>query len=311
MSAGEFRKHKALAYQEADGVKQYIACNYVLEKDNQVRFELGPYDHTRPLVIDPVLRYSSYLGGAASELGRDIAVDGSGNAYIVGETRSLNFFTTPGAVQSISGGTEIFVTKVNATGTEFVYSTYLGGGSSDTNADEGWGIAIDSSGNAYLTGTTSSETFPTTPGAFQNAGDPVRGSPDAFVTKLAPDGASLVYSTYLGGGFSDLGRGIAVDSAGNAYITGLAGSGFPTTTGSFDVDFNGAGRDVFVSKLSPDGSTLVYSTYLGGPGNDFGDDFGDAIAVDSSGIPLRRISPSLRALSKLLLAGAPMYLSRS
>jgi hypothetical protein len=221
-----------------------------------------------------VLVYSTYLGGGGDDWGWDIALDSSGNAYITGYTHSSNFPTTTGVFDtSFNGGfsdyydyTDVFVSKLNSSGTALVYSTYLGGGGDD----EGYGIAIDSSGNAYITGYTQSTNFPTTPGAFDTSGGGV------FVTKLNPSGTALVYSTYLNSG---IGYGIAVDGSGNAYITGVAGSGFPTTPGAFDTLFNGGSIDVFVSKLNASGSALAYSTYLGG-GNY---DNGYGIAIDGSG----------------------------
>ncbi|MYL22077.1 hypothetical protein GLW04_19635, partial [Halobacillus litoralis] len=165
-----------------------------------------------------------------------------------------------------------FVTKLNADGSTLVYSTYLGG----TGFDRGSGIAVDEMGNAYVTGVTRSVGFPTTPGAFDTT---YNGSNDGFVTKLNADGSILVYSTYLGGTGSDQGSGIAVDEMGNAYVTGLTSSvDFPTTPGAFDTTYNG-NEDAFMTKLNVDGSTLVYSTYLGGTSSEQG--FG--IAVDEMG----------------------------
>ena len=178
---------------------------------------------------------------------------------MTGTTHSTDFPTTPGpSRRPIGGNDDAFVTKLNPTGTALVYSTYLGG----TSDDYGYGIAVDTAGNAYVTGYTASTNFPTTPGAFQTTYG--GGSDDAFVTKLNPTGTALVYSTYLGGTDSDGGYGIAVDSAGNAYVTGYtASTNFPTTPGAFQTTFGGNG-DAFVTKLNPTGTALVYSTYLGG-----------------------------------------------
>jgi hypothetical protein len=220
------------------------------------------------------LIYSTYLGGGNYEYGNGIAVDGLGNAYITGMTQSSNFPTTSGALDnSFNGGEDCFVTKLNASGTALVYSTYLGG----EDYDNGYGITLDGSGNAYITGYTYSYYFPTTSSAFDTS---YNGYYDAFVTKLNPSGSALVYSTYLGGAEEDeYGHSIAVDASGNAYIAGETESGdFPTTTGAFDTSFNGY-YDAFVTKLNPGGTALVYSTYLGGGDSDFG--YG--IALDSSG----------------------------
>jgi hypothetical protein len=215
------------------------------------------------------LVYSTYLGGGDGDASSGIAIDGSGNAYITGKTISTDFPTTPGAMNISSNGYwDVFVTKLNASGTALVYSTYLG----SSGYDVGYGIAIDSSGNAYITGGTDSSNFPTTPGAFDTS-----SNGGAFVSKLNASGTALVYSTYLGS--ADV-FGIAIDSSGNAYITGVTGSSdFPTTPSAFDTSFNGGTYDVFVSKLNPSGTALVYSTYLGGGSSDVGSD----IAIDGSG----------------------------
>jgi len=250
--------------------KEVIDGNYVL-KESQVTFEIARYDKTRPLVIDPALVYSTYLGGSSFDLGQVIAVDASGNAYVTGQTGSTDFPATAGAFRTtFSGGNnDAFVSKLNAAGSALLYSTYLGG----RNDDFGYGIAVDASGNAYVAGLTYSSDFPTTPGAFQTiyAG----GSNVAFVSKLNAAGSALLYSTYLGSGFA---TGIAVNSSGNAYVTGEAGPNFPTTAGAFQAT-SGGDQNAFISMLDPDGSALVYSTYLGGRGPDTG----DGIAVDASG----------------------------
>ena len=205
-------------------------------------------------------------------------MDTSGNAYVTGYTDSTNFPTTTGAFQTtFSGSIDAFVTKLNSSGTGLLYSTYLGG----SDFDFGYGIALDSSGNAHVAGETASTDFPTTAGAFQTtyAG----GDRDAFVTELNATGTSLLYSTYLGGSGYDrsahLGD-IALDSFGNAYIVGdTDSSDFPTTAGAFQTTHGGGGRDAFVTKLNATGSSLTYSTYLGGSALDFG----SGLAVDSSG----------------------------
>ncbi|HXM94206.1 MAG TPA: SBBP repeat-containing protein [Candidatus Dormibacteraeota bacterium] len=226
---------------------------------------------TAPLV------YSTYLGGSNFDLGYGIAVDNLGNAYVTGYTCSSNFPTTPLAFQTaLQSFCDAFVTKLNPAGSAPLYSTYLGGNS----ADFGQGIAVDSTGSAYVTGYTYSSNFPTTPGAFQTT---FAGGYHAFVTKLNPTGtAPLVYSTYLGGNSTDVGQGIAVDAAGNAYVTGVTCStNFPTTPGAFQTaNASGGCTDAFVTKLNPVGSApLVYSTYLGG----FSADYGQGIVVDSTG----------------------------
>jgi hypothetical protein len=251
-----------------------IAGRFV-ERPGGWGIEVGSYDPTQLLVIDPLV-YSTYIGGSDWDYGSAIAVDGSGNAYVTGATNSPDYDVTPGAFQTTKGGnSDVFVTKLNATGTALVYSTYIGGSSDD----EGYGIAVDGSGNAYVTGVTFSTNYDVTPGAFQttNGG----GLGDVFVTKLNATGTALVYSTYIGGSNDDAGFGIAVDGSGNAYVTGRTFStDYDVTPGAFQTTYGGGlGADVFVTKLSPTGTALVYSTYIGGSG----DESGRGIAVDGSG----------------------------
>jgi hypothetical protein len=220
------------------------------------------------------LIYSSYLGSQGSAFGNGIAVDSAGDAYVTGYTGSNTFPTTSGAFQTSSAGgyNAAFVSKFNPSGSSLLYSTYLSG----NNFDRGNAIAVDSGGDAYVTGYTGSSNFPTTSGAFQvNSG----GGINAFVSKLNPSGGALLYSTYLGGSGNNNGNGIAVDSAGDAYVTGSISSGnFPTTRSAIQTS-SGGGIDAFVSKLNPSGSALLYSTYLGGSGYDAG----YSITVDSAG----------------------------
>ena len=238
-------------------------------------FTTDRYDSKRELIIDPGLDYSTFLGGTSHEFGNGIVVDAAGNAYVVGVTQSPNFPTTAGAFDrtgSASNNLDVFVAKINPTGTALVYSTFVGG----TNFEWGRGIAIDAANNVYVTGQTKSSNFPTTGGAFDRTFN-VDTCPrcgidqyDAFVFKLNASGSSLVYSTFLGGFDIDDGLAIAVDTAGNAYVTGETGSAnFPTTSGAFSRVRSGA-FDAFVTKLNPTGSALVYSTYLGGSEVDFG-----------------------------------------
>jgi len=220
------------------------------------------------------LVYSTYLGGSIEDYGRGIAVDASGNAYVTGETISDDFPTqNPLQPEQCTGLRDAFVAKLNPSGSALVYSTYLGG----RQADGGYGIAVDSLGNAYVTGYTFSDDFPT-----QNPLHPGDGgiySGDVFVAKLNPLGSALVYSTYLGGSNRDYGHGIAVDSWGNAYITGYTYSDDFPTQNPLQPDSGGGNSDAFVAKLNPSGSALLYSTYLGGTGGDQGWD----VAVDGSG----------------------------
>jgi uncharacterized repeat protein (TIGR01451 family) len=277
-AGSDIRMHQPSIYQETNGARQSIAGRYVVRGRRQIAFEVGPYDKSKVLVIDPVLTYSTFLGGSSYELSRSIAVDSAGNAYVTGQTNSFNFPVTIDSYDTTYANyADVFVTKMNADGSQMIYSTYLGGNSDDRS----FGIALDSSGNAYVTGATSSTDYPTTPGAFQTVMPGMSYYGHGFVTKLNSDGTSLVYSTYLGGSNTDQGNGIAVDSAGNAYVAGFSYStNFPTTPGAFQTSLSTAyGQDAFVTELNDSGTALVYSTFLGGAG----DDQATAVAVDSSG----------------------------
>ena len=275
--------------------RKYLEGRYVLAASNQVRFALGPYDKTKPLVIDPVLSYSTYLGGSLQDASLGIAVDSSGNAYVTGYTQSSDFPTLnpvqstyhggepAGGLNSLVPGGDVFITKLNADGSALVYSTYLGGSGSD----QGNAIAVDSSGFAYVTGSTSSTDFPTLnpiQSTYHGGGSGSFGPPggDAFITKLSADGSALIYSTYLGGSAQDEGNGIAVDSSGNSYVTGQTISAdFPTANAiqaACDLGSSCSYGDAFVTKVNAAGSALVYSTYLGGSNSDTG----NGVAVDSS-----------------------------
>jgi hypothetical protein len=254
-----------------------------------VSFEIASYDPTRLLIIDPTLSYSTYLGGSGFDYAYGIEVDSAGSAYVAGYTDSIDFPLASAARAASAGGScgtdpdtypcfDAFVAKLNATGTALVYSTYFGGSGDDYSS----GIAVDSHGNAYVTGYTNSTDLPTAnPAQAAHGGGVCGASPcfDAFAAKLDPAGTALIYSTYLGGSADDYGQGIAVGEDGDAIIGGFtASTDFPTAKAR-----NGAHRggtyDAFVTKLGPAGSTLAYSTYLGGSG----DDFGTRVAADSAG----------------------------
>ena len=276
--SGQVMQHAPVAYQIVNGTRKPVASRYELEATHQtslthtVGFRLAAYDTRRPLVIDPVLAYSAYLGGSGSDSGNGIAVDGSGNAYIVGTTASTNFpGTSAGSFQQTNAGgsNDAFVSKLNSTGTAIVYTTYLGGNGND----QGKAIAVDTAGNAYLTGQTDSTNFPTqTP--IQAS---LSGIADAFVTKLNSTGSALNYSTYLGPGDPDTGNGIAVDNSGSAYVVGS------DSAGSFSNLVPGSYRAgtfaVFVVKFAVNGQSLVYASSFGGSSTDDG----QGIAVDGNG----------------------------
>jgi hypothetical protein len=338
------RQQKPFVYQEISGERKEIAANYVVKDETQIGFEIGEYDASKPLIIDPILRYGTYLGSVEYEQSNGIAVDASGNAYVTGYAEPPAFPTTPGSVRPTIGNPfgdlYPFVSKFDPTGSTLLYSTYLGGA--------GEGIAVDADGNAYTTGYSYPQQFSTTPGALSggqsigvtklnpqgnqriyaarfgssssdyaediaidaegnayvvgstncgnspsacdfpilNAAQPnYGGSTDIFVSKLNATGSALVYSTYVGGSVTEQGYSIDIDSAGSAYVTGLTFSpDFPTSSGAFDVTYNCDPRyfcrpDAVATKISPDGASFLYSTFLGGTG----DDQAFGIAVDGNG----------------------------
>jgi len=278
----EVRFEKPRVYQDVSGARREISGSYVLKGAHRAGFAVGAYDASTSLVIDPVLVYSTYLGGSGNDGGGAIAVDSAGNAYVTGATSSANFpGASSSAIQStLAGGQNAFVAKINAAGSALVYSTYLGGGNDGGNA-----IAVDSASNAYVTGQTESANFPVV-NAIQSTNG---GYSASFVAKVNAAGSALVYSTYLGGSNTeDEGEGIALDSSGNAYVTGITSStSFPGASSStIQPTFSGSIQNAYVIKINAAGSALVYSTYLGGNGASGapgGGDNGSAIAVDSSG----------------------------
>jgi hypothetical protein len=268
--AGNFSDDAPIAWQLGDHGRQPVRAAFRLHGE-EVSFDVGDYDRSRDLVLDPaVVIYSGFIGGVANDKGSAIAVDVAGNAYVTGYTFSGTGFPTPGGYDTTyNGGADAFVAKVNAAGTALVYATYIGGSQSDYPE----GIAVDVAGNAYVAGYTFSSNFPTTAGAY----DPTHnGSTDAFVFKLSPAGNSLLYSSYIGGTAEDQATEIAIDSAGNAYISGSSNSAdFPSSSGSFQ----GGTSDAIVAKLNSNGTALSYSWMIGGSG----DDSALGIAVDSTG----------------------------
>ncbi len=260
-AGGDLRMHKPLIYQEVEGVRRPIGGGYMRKNARQVGFQVAAYERARPLVIDPVLVYSTYLGGTDFDLGSGIAVDRFGQAYVTGVTDSDTM---------LGGSGDALVAKLNRAGSQLVYSTYLGGSGHDL----GIGIAVDRFGQAHVTGDTDSTDFP-----IQDPLQPALGGCcDAFVAKLNRTGSKLVYSTYLGGTGFDDGSGIAVDRFGRAYVTGRTWSTDFPTQDPLQPALGGL-SDAFVAKLNRAGSKLVYSTYLGG--TDFDD--GSGIAVDRFG----------------------------
>jgi len=259
-------------YQRSGGGRRPVSGRYVMKGERQIGFEVKEYDRSKPLVIDPVLEYGTYLGGGGDDMGQSVKVDGLGAAYVAGVTAATDFTAKSAAQPLNKGKTDAFVTKLSASGDTIIYSTYLGGGGNDT----AYGIAVGSDGSAYVTGNTTSSDFNTL-NPLQPAN---RGGSDAFVAKINSTGSQLVFSTYLGGGDADVGSGIAVDSSGAAYVTGYTASNNFTTAPAPPLQAsNRGGLDAFVTKINAAGSALTYSTYLGGSGADSG----SSIVVDSLG----------------------------
>lgn len=336
--AGAFQLHRPFVYQIASsGERLPVDCRYTIGKGNNIGFALGQYDHSKSLVIDPVLSYSTYLGGTASDQIFGITGDVQGNIYVTGETFSTNFPTVKPEQATNAGGGDCFVAKFDPTGQHLLYSTYIGGtledrcvtiavnlvgeafvggstvstnfptykpfqkkqvtttnGYGGTVTSNGFivhldctgsklifstyfggggeglaGIALDPLSNVYVTGITSSTKFPVTKGAFQTACASTCGTGtsrviNSFISKFSPDGQHLIYSTYLGGSNADSATGIAVDFTGSAYVSGEAHSlDFPTKN-AYQAHLKGPLANAFATKLSPDGSSLIYSTYIGG-----------------------------------------------
>lgn len=334
---GEVKQAGLFTWQEKNGLKQKVVSRFDMDDYGIVSIKVGNYDRSKSLIIDPLV-YSTYIGGSSLDDAYAIAVNAAGNAYITGSTSSATYPTTTGAYdESYTGNSDVFITKLNSSGSALLYSTFIGGsgyeiaygltidgsdnsymtgttastdypvtvGAYDVTInglhdgfvtklnstgtalgystffggsayDEAYAIAKDASGNVYVTGETESTNYPTSGGAFSTA---KQGFWDSFVTALNSSGSALIYSTYLGGSNEDYGFGIAVDGSNNAYMTGYTySSDYPTTAGAYDQTFNDA-EDVFVTKLNSNGTALLYSTFLGG----IGSDRGYSIATDASG----------------------------
>jgi len=301
--AGDLRLKAPRVYQVVGGEQRIVASRFVLRRPDQVGFELGPYDRSRALVIDPVLAYSTYLGGSLEEACPAriavgpvppsppagcpaIAVDSAFNMYVAGATTSSDFPAAGTPFQaSRAAAPDVFVAKVNSQGSSLVFSTYLGGNGTDFTA----GLAIDGASNVVVAGSTTSTDFPTgTTSGFQSTAASV--GQHAFVAELSQDGSQLLYSTYLSGGGTDTATGLALDATGKIYVSGITSSGatnppnFPNTTGAFQTTPK-ATNQFFMSKIDPTlsgVSSLVYSTYIGGSSPSSGVALGGGIAVDTN-----------------------------
>ncbi len=305
LPGGAVAMHAPRAYQKNGDTEQAVVSRFMLRADGEVGFEVGGYDRSRTLVIDPILSYSTYLGGSGEEacsiiLGHPatpvagcpaVAVDPTSNAYIAGSTTSVDFPIPVGSSpfqSSLKGTANIFVAKFNSTGSTELFATYLGGSGVDTTA----GVAVDTAFNVVVTGNTSSTNFPTA-NAFQSS--PVSpANKHAFASKLDPTGHTLLYSTYLSGNGTDVATGVALDPGGNAYVTGTTTStevttGFPSTVGAFQTaPASGSTIQFFLTKINPvlaGTSSVPYSTYFGGgnsirPSSDEPPAVGGGVAVD-------------------------------
>jgi uncharacterized repeat protein (TIGR01451 family) len=272
----ELIQRKPIVYQDINGERRLVDGRYSIRRNREVSIEIGEYDSSRPLVIDPTLVYSTYIGGSGDDSGSSIAIDSNGNVYVAGTTASTNFPTHGPAFPSTAGLADIFVTKIDAAGANIVYSTYIGG----SGLDRADGIAVDASGNAYVVGRvdSTSANFPTTAGSF---GVAYRGGDfDGIVFKLNAQGNALVYSGFLGGEENDSTEGVAVDAAGIAYVTGgTKSNAFPTTGNAYQGQRAGD-TDAFLTKINAAGSGFLYSTYVGGSGTDRG----SGVVIDGTGV---------------------------
>ena len=303
-ATNDVRLHKPIAYQQIGDEKQLVAANYVLQDNGSVEFGVGAYDTSRPLVVDPILAYSTYLGGSGIDNATSIAIAPDNTAFVAGSTFSTDFPTVH-ALQANDGGgpdfpQDAFVSKISSDGSTLLYSTFLGG----ENQDAANGIAVDNFGDAFVTGFTLSPHFPVSTGAFDtlcgfdgDCGATFSGGSlvtNAFVTELNPAGSALVYSTFFGYFENVKGQAIAVDSNGNAYITGSTSANgvpvivitppkqppppFPITSGAFQPGFGGGSTNAFIAKFDATGTTVLYSSYLGGDT----EDVGHGVALDSN-----------------------------
>lgn len=280
---GEVQLLAPKVYQQIRGTKRSVSGQWTLASNSTASFRLGKYDRSQPLVIDPVLMYSSFLGGSQKNSVRKIAIDAAGNAYVAGYTASGDFPAAPTPLATTFGaGAQsrgAFVAKIDPTGSNLLYSTYLSGSADE----EATGLAIDKSGNVYVAGNTHSTDFPTR-NALQSrcaTANPAGTCSSAFLTKISPSGDSILFSTYLGGSGQESARGLVVDAKGSAYVAGVTSSSdFPTTAGAAQAKCGGAcQQNAFVAKFSPSGDKLYYATYVGGSASDDAAD----LTVDATG----------------------------
>jgi uncharacterized repeat protein (TIGR01451 family) len=281
-AAGDVRFEAPRVYQKFGDEERPVEGHFVQLAGNRVGFKVGDYDRSRTLVIDPVLSYSTYLGGTGDEVAPAIAVDSGLNFYVAGTTTSTDFPVTAGVIQTaLSGTSDAFIAKFDPSGA-LLFATYLGGSGTETVA----GIGVDGGFNVYVGGTTTSGNFPPSAGAFQST--PKTVGSHVFVSQVNSTGTGLLYSTYLSGSGTDLATGFAIDNRGNAYVTGTTTSStdFPVTAGAFAWPPANPAIQFFVTKVSTTNSgdsSLAYSSFFGGAKPVTGQAIGGGIAVDSSG----------------------------
>jgi uncharacterized protein (TIGR03437 family) len=313
-AAGELRQNKPRLYQEIGGARRSIQGGYRLTADGRIGFAVGAYDRGRPLIIDPVLQFSTFYGGRLRESAHAMALDGAGNLYVAGLATSPDFPVSSNAAQDrVTGGQDLFVVKLNPTGTTALYSTLIGGSSEETLGS----MVVDPLGNVYIGGSTISINFPTTSGVMKNTAP--AGDKDGFVCKLNPAGTVLLYSTRIGGSGADSVNAVAVDQSGNAHVTGdTVSTDFPVSEEIFQTERKGS-IDTFVTKLRADASAIIWSTFLGGDSDSFIVPYesGRAIAVDRAGIiyvagvtTLRDFPVSTAAPQTTHLGQSDVYFSR-
>ncbi len=310
----EVRLRRPRAYQNVNGVRQEVPVGYRV-RGGKITFALGKYRRDQRLVIDPVLIYSTYLGGSGGDAAFGVTLNSAnGNVYVTGETASINFPTSPvdqnyvpntgeTDILGLIGQGNVFVTEFNSTGTGIVFSTYLGGSGLDIPSQ----IYLASNGNLFIVGSTTSNNYPTTSGVFQPS---YAGNQDAFLTEMKPDGSALVYSTYVGGTQIDYGTAVAIDSSGNAYVTGATNSvDFPTLN---PIQLSNDGLyDAYVTEISPTGA-LIYSTYLGGSLSDYGTGIavGSGGSIYVAGYTFSSNFPTQSAFQSTLSGGSDLFVSK-
>ncbi len=259
--AGELHQSAPVVFQDIGGERTHVPGRYRLGPEGQVGFEIGDYDRARPLVIDPELVFSTYIGGSGDDDGLDdtgLAIDAAQNAYLVGTTDSLDL---PGAGNVLAGGTDVFVTKVAADGSSIIYTTYIGGSGDDI----GRSVTVDEFGNAFVTGETFSTDFPTVAAAQPGFGG---GSSDSFLVRLDSTGSTLLYSTYFGGSGDESGKSIAPDASGGTFMFGDTTSADLPVVNAFQPVFGGGPDDAFAMRLDDSGSGITFATYIGGSGGE-------------------------------------------